>query len=97
MPHPAPRQVISASATAQAAAQPDLPSNEEPLVFLLFLLSQEVGGIGKELQGKPLSCARRHGTGPVPLLSGWRGAMGVGSGTTGQDGIVEVCCRLGLR
>lgn len=65
--------------------------------FSFSFLSQEVGGVGKELQGKPLGHALRCGAGPVPLLSGWRGAMGVGRGAVGQDGMVEVCCRLGLR
>lgn len=67
MPHPAPHQDISTSATAQAASQPVLPSNEEPLIFLFFLVSRG----GEDLQGAAgkAALAMPMGTGLAPSLS----------------------------
>jgi len=60
------------------------------LSFLSLSCLKRWGGLAR-------SCGESRWALPVPLLSGWRGAMGVGRGAAGQDGMVEVCCRSGLR
>lgn len=84
-----PCQVISASATAQAAPQPALPTNEELLVFLFFLSLVSRGGgdwqgaAGKatwpwlQVWGWPCSSPewleRCHGCGQQDSGAGWDG------------------------